>query len=791
MLLLRLVLHLLLLAAFQSRPSGAQWGGGPSSSGGGPPPVIGGQDELVEGCFSRFDVGATFLLGRENINNLRCQRRCTEAGYALSATTGVVCLCGNDYPGERYRVETGLCNHSCSPDRAACHLFTCCGNANGTLFTVSWSGEVDPMKQLLRKLAHNYRNSTSFRRKIEGRGFCDRVSLRLARDGNQQPPLFLSVGDGCPDGWAGFADSASCFKQHWAQPATQAEAAAACMTEGGDLVTEAEQATAGGGLATYLQQQRQDGCLGQSWSSDDMDTSASDAHHHAFGPSWGHFVAATHTVPSCFICKQPRAATYPALRPHADECWFVDVANETTRGTSDPKPYPWCADCSEAYLQSDRSGQFLCADAQNWLYLSWARDPAWCLWTLLVHPDTGALVLLTRHNAALFYSAETGVLACRNLPPEVTAPPSSPDAIVEWERAIWAQGDIAWLAPSSLPHALASQHLRISIYGIRRRAPELGLRECSIAAYDTSPITPSYRCRYRPENEGGGRITDNLIRFVQTSILIYDKSHYVMAREPLPNGRLQCLNRSPTETVSCVFAYGQALLLVRRFRARFGTILLDSITWTSQITAEQGVTVRYPGLAGAAGVGVGVGGGRGGGGVVGGGGGVGGRGRSNTLQFVTREQKLVQNSLTFIFNTFVDVIRANVFIETRNWQLGVNVFPMTGLTIQFWLTTHYLRYRWRVTFEARGGVGVSLFGRQIGDGFHAVGDLVEGQDLMFHMFGSLEEPIEASVTVTDTEQGELSWWGLEVPLPSQGDEVGGQLGGRQREFLPASNPGFG
>jgi len=748
--------------------------------------VIGGQDELVEGCFNAFNVGATFVQSPENTNNLRCQRRCTEAGYALAATTGDVCLCGNDYPGERHRVNTGSCNHPCSPDRATCHLFTCCGNANGSLVTVSWSGEVDPMKQLLRKLAHNYRSTVSVRRKIEDdRGFSDRASLQLARDGGgdsntDQPAPFLSIGDGCPVGWMGFAESGWCFKQHWAEPSTQAEAAAACKAEeGGELVAEADQAaTATGALATYLEQQRQDRCLGQSWSSDDdgVDTAAANAH--ALVGSWWPHVKHDTRSSSCFVCKQPRAATYPALRPHADECWIFDVVNETTRGTDDPVPYPWCADCAEVYLQSDRSGQFLCADAQNWLYLSSARDPAWCLWTLLVHPDTGALVLLTRHNAALFYSAETGVLACRNLPPDLSTPPSAPDAALEWERAVGAQDDIACLAPSSWPRALASRQLRISVYGIHRRAPQLGLQECSIAAYDTSSTTPSYRCRYRREDE---LVTDNLIQFVQTDLRVYDKSTYVTAREPLPNGRLQCLNRSPVDTVSCVFAYGQALLLIRRFRASFGTILFDTNTRIKELTAEQGVAVRYPGLAGAAAAAEG-------GGGEGGGGGGGGR-RSNVLRFTTRELKEVQNSLTVAFNNFVQVTRATVFIETRNWQLGVNLFPMTGLTIQFWLTTFYLRYRWRAAFEPRGGFRVSLYGRPIGDGFHALGDLVEENELMFHMFGTLEDPLEASVTVTDTEQGQLSWWGLEVPSASQGDEVSGQLGGRHREFLPSRDPG--
>jgi len=81
---------------------------------------------------------------------------------------------------------------------------------------------------------------------------------------------------------------------------------------------------------------------------------------------------------------------------------------------------------------------------------------------------------------------------------------------------------------------------------------------------------------------------------------------------------------------------------------------------------------------------------------------------------VNRNSKLIQNALTGAFNTFYQVVNLKILVEVRNWQLGINVVPQTGLTIQFWLTTHYLRYQWRAVFQPRGGFVLTLFGRQVG-----------------------------------------------------------------------------
>ena len=540
---------------------------------------------------------------------------------------------------------------------------------------------------------------------------------------------------------------------------------------------------------------------------------------------------------SCFVCKQPRAATYPALRPHADECWIFDVVNETTRGTDDPVPYPWCADCAEAYLQSDRSGQFLCADAQNWLYLSSARDPAWCLWTLLVHPDTGALVLLTRHNAALFYSAETGVLACRNLPPEVNTqarydkgdhfhhwwhthdphgkeqeqqPPSpqptpspwdqppSPDedeSPWEWEQSIFALDDVAVLYPSHPVEKLAWRHMRISILARSRDLEQPGLKECSLAIYDDSPHTNSYRCWRRPYSGA-----DDLVYLEQEALLFFDQSTYATPRVPLPNGRVRCENQSPTETATCTFAYGQGLTLSRQFRINVGYTVSDVITHRVNVNPAQIALFRIPApprkekkqhkqppakpprtpwqqtmqekreqrrdrLRQH----------------------LGGKNKTHTpqqlegpdLTLSVSELKEFQNAFSVAFNNFYEILIVKSYVETRNWQLSVPVAPRTTDTIQFWLSAENLRYRWRALFAARGGFTITVWGQPIGD-HHSLGDLSYFRDLFFFVFGTYEFPYEAEIIITVNDiPGD--GWPLPLPEQSQGDRIrdvtrNGQLG---------------
>lgn len=769
---------------------------------------IGGRDEQVEGCFNNFDAQISILLRPGDLSNLRCQALCTEQGYALAATGGgasSTCWCGNNHPGSLHAVANGQCNRPCSPDRKSCYLFTCCGNQNGTLYTVSWNGEANPLKQLLRRLTHDYRNNSAFRRRIEEIYLAGgkRASLRLQEPehGAEGTPLYLSVGNGCPVGWCMYRGY--CYKQHWAEPSTYDEACAKCQSEGADLVFIMSISE------NDFVQDLYGGCQGWLHNRSSLSgkhTSTSPVSHKclqlARDGTWINKSCQgdednkeEEERASCFACKKICASPSPSLRPLAAEEWAIELVTPTS------SVYHWCTDCHDTFLKSIHSSQYLCADDQHRPYMKWERDITWCLWTLVVDPESGAVVLLTPHGTALTYDKETSALVCRLLQWSYKTPPP-PDTVTQLfsEAGVKAPQGTVVLNPSSLPFVIVERYLRVTIHSINRRPGASGfassgsrngpLRECSMAVCDTSSRSESFGCR--PVSGPGAGYTP--LVFNQVALRVFDQSSYVSARQPLPNGRLTCLNQNPTETVNCVFAYGESFILVRRFRAYWGVQLFDTLSKLFEATQVDDLTVQYQGArrtgrdrTGDASIGevvkpgmgnhiyynreVAAGGVRGARGRAGGGTTDGGVtrarefGRPNRVQLMNRNSKLVQNALTGAFDTFYQIINLKLLVEVRNWQLGLNVVPQTALTIQYWLTTHYLKYRWRAVFQPQGGFVLTLFGRQIGgdDGcIFSLGDLSAAQDLLFSMYGTYEEPIDAGVTMTDIEHIELSYLGLPV-----------------------------
>jgi len=197
--------------------------------------AIGGMDEKVEGCFNQFDaiVATAFTPDNRPLNNAICQGHCSDAGYALSATQGVQCLCGNEYPSIFHQVTMASCDYPCGTDKATCFLFTCCGSVVNNLYTVSFSHPVDVLLQLLRQIVFDYRySSPTFRAKIES-ALGDRTGLELVRSSSsssrassQRRRLFLVAGDGCPPLWERHGDK--CYHLQWAEPTSFDEARQQC-----------------------------------------------------------------------------------------------------------------------------------------------------------------------------------------------------------------------------------------------------------------------------------------------------------------------------------------------------------------------------------------------------------------------------------------------------------------------------------------------------------------------------------------------------------------------------------
>jgi len=527
---------------------------------------------------------------------------------------------------------------------------------------------------------------------------------------------------------------------------------------------------------------------------------------------------------SCFVCKKPRAASYPAIRPYEDEQWAIEVVEpnghngnrrDNFDNTTNPHvdadqgptscAYPWCRDCFDAYVKNINTNQYICVDDQNRLYLSWNRDPAWCLWTLVVHGDSGAVGLLTPHGAGLFYDEHAGGLVVRFLPPvvdmsqqahpfhkhfhkaeqpppgpepDVLTPPSDPRP---WVDSVFAVDDIACFYSSRPIRPIAWRYLRINILARSRDLEQQGVKECSIAIYDPTPRTESFRCWRRPMSGFG---TDDLVYLEQEALLFFDQSTFATPRIPLPNGRVRCENQSPTETATCTFAYGQGLTLSRQFRANWGYTISDVVTHRVNANPAQSALFKVPPPAK----------------------------RQNKqkwhddqehenrkrlfkehykhnktkaepqptdLTLSISELKEFQNAFSVAYNNFYEILIVKSYVETRNWQLSVPVAPRTTDTIQFWLSSENLRYRWRALFAARGGFTITAGGVPIGD-HHSLGDLSYFRDLFFFIFGTYEFPYEAEIIITVNDiPGD--GWPLPLPEESQGDRIrdvtrNGQLG---------------
>lgn len=175
-----------------------------------------------------------------------------------AATTARSCHCGNIYPSVYHRVDDRRCNSPCSLDRASCTLSSCCGDRDRKYFTVSFAGEIEPRRELLRRLAFDYReNSALFRAHIEDL-MAQSTSLQVLRSSSmdgvsegyvssksdsssteyspESSSTFLGLGEGCPTGW--YTSGDSCYRATTsAAPITQADAQAACTAFGGTLAS--------------------------------------------------------------------------------------------------------------------------------------------------------------------------------------------------------------------------------------------------------------------------------------------------------------------------------------------------------------------------------------------------------------------------------------------------------------------------------------------------------------------------------------------------------------------------
>lgn len=783
------------------------------------------QLEVVEGCFNRFDALVEIPMEPGSIvghfNNLRCQAACGARGYSLAATRSnpqPACLCGNEYPSSFNQLDAGRCDAPCNPDHASCMLFTCCGSRNGTLFTVSFARQQNVILQVLRQLAFDYRTSSpTFRGQIEG-ALVDASPLRVwwrrkggdAGDDNDGPSFLTAppaaaavdivagVGEcGGDDSWVPFQEA--CYKLHWAQPVAQEEARRQCLEDdhGGSDVAVPESA-AQNAFVTQLQ----GGCQGWLGLRVQKETegrggwNASIAYHNWTvdaglssrdgdgagcvqlrpdgawirtlclppSPLLPHHLHHRHDLHAdCFVCQKRRLSTDASLRDQpvalsdaeADSWRVIGSIQDKEQQEQQPQQQEAEEDGTiRMRLQHEKSGRFLsCSRESGRLVLLSEGDGNGCTTFLALLEDdddggqSGGFALTTQDD--LVVAQDEGRLVCRPMNPQerwrrrrrgrarerqgITAPALAPDAV--------------HFEPTRMLRVLVRRYLRLSVVVLSSDLNLRGTRECSVAAYDTSPTTASYRCRPLPAGVPPG--VDELW-LEQQALLVSDWHRLLLPRYPLPLGRLRCVNEHRRQSAICTLAYGRGVTMARAISIDWNLFLFDTITTRCNVEAALAANFPWPrAFAGA-------------------GGGEGGEDTGNALAFQEGFLKEFSNDLTVVLSQFYEIAIVRAYVETRNWQTTVRTRPLSTVMAQLWLEEVRLTYRWRALFQARGSFRVLYAGRPIG-GQHAVGDVVNYDDLFFFVFGRYDVPEHASIILTIDNRDE-SRWPLDLPEASVREE---------------------
>jgi hypothetical protein len=186
----------------------------------------------TEGCFNSFQaLLVVYFDTTQVLSNAACQRLCGDHGFIAAGTSDRACHCGNIYPPIFHRVDDRRCNAPCSLDRTSCHMSSCCGDAAGKYYTVSFAAEIEPRRELLRRLAFDYRESApKFRQRIEGL-MAQTTALQVLHSTSTStsmasssgsvsgstggsngtasigPATYVGLGEGCPTGWQASGDS--------------------------------------------------------------------------------------------------------------------------------------------------------------------------------------------------------------------------------------------------------------------------------------------------------------------------------------------------------------------------------------------------------------------------------------------------------------------------------------------------------------------------------------------------------------------------------------------------------
>jgi len=233
-------------------------------------------------------------------------------------------------------------------------------------------------------------------------------------------------------------------------------------------------------------------------------------------------------------------------------------------------------------------------------------------------------------------------------------------------------------------------------------------RYCSLKIYDLTATSDSFSCFYIQGDTSNLPMVDLTVE----SFTIQDKTTNMNPRTPLQNGRTMCENQSPTDTLTCTFAYGEGMT--------FSTAL--AVTWGQNYANQFQVERKFG---------------------------------DNTA---------VYYNYLYAFDNQYTSITTNTYVESRNWAVNVPVPPLTVCTMQIWMSSVDIKYVWQSILKGTGSFDLSANGVYFGSN-HALSDVSDPWDLHVYQWGRYSAASQAEVIIT-TDEVQAAKYQLQVPAMS-------------------------
>lgn len=286
----------------------------------------------------------------------------------------------------------------------------------------------------------------------------------------------------------------------------------------------------------------------------------------------------------------------------------------------------------------------------------------------------------------------------------------------EWEEepAVWdarrlqtaqASGVAVFSSPGTFA-PLSLQNLQMGV-AVQKSEAMPHPRFCSLKVYDLTATSQSFACSY--VSEDGANLPRALLEV--SAFTIQDKTAHLNQRTPLPNGRTACENQSPTDTLTCTYAYGEGLTFTRTFSVQTGYQILNQF--------------QVDGLS--------LGGNR----------------------------DIWLNWAYMYTNGYTDTT-TNTYVESRNWAANVPVPPLKICTIQFWLSSVDVSYVWQSILKATGSFELTSMGVHLGSDY-ALSDVSEPADMHFYQWGRYRAPSQAEIIIITVDEADAAKYTFDVP----------------------------